>query len=422
MQPLIISGEDVFERIADGTIELAQGIRVEMVEPDSVADQSGLRVDDEIVAVNGEPIVVGEELLKQIDDPGSENVIVDIQRQGTDGELERTAVQLVPREGKSLGFAPYQMMFLPRLVIEDVQAESESARAGLRAGDVILSLNGEDVYYMEEFEFIHRGAHELSYHVLRSGEERTVNVELPKDDLVVVSTVYPGTPAHEANIQQGDIITEVNGLKVSTPEQITEAVRSDSDRVNSYEIKRGDQSLTIPVKPEDGLIGVGLTVLNAFDNRQLSVYALDVPTSVLEIKDIRYPLWIAPFRAFEETGRLSVLTVGMFGNVFKTVITQLAVPEGVAGPVGIAQLTHIFVQEGLLSVMRFVALISLSLAILNIFPFPALDGGRVFFVLAEVIVGRRVSPKVETIIHAVGFVVLMLIIVLVTFSDIMRLF
>jgi regulator of sigma E protease len=68
------------------------------------------------------------------------------------------------------------------------------------------------------------------------------------------------------------------------------------------------------------------------------------------------------------------------------------------------------------------ALLSLSLAIINVLPFPALDGGRLFFILVELIIGRRISPKMEGVIHAIGFAVLMILIVAVTYSDIIKLF
>ncbi|HLG25413.1 MAG TPA: site-2 protease family protein, partial [Candidatus Gracilibacteria bacterium] len=125
--------------------------------------------------------------------------------------------------------------------------------------------------------------------------------------------------------------------------------------------------------------------------------------------------------AFEESGKLSVITVEMFANVLKSVFTRFTVPEGVAGPVGIAQLTHTFVQEGILSLLRFMALLSLSLAIINILPFPALDGGRLFFILVEVVTGRKLGGKFEAWIHAIGFVLLMLLIFAVTYNDILRL-
>jgi regulator of sigma E protease len=112
----------------------------------------------------------------------------------------------------------------------------------------------------------------------------------------------------------------------------------------------------------------------------------------------------------------------MFGNVISSMFTKLSVPEGVAGPVGIAQMTFVFVQEGLMSLIRFTALLSLSLAIINILPFPGLDGGRLFLILIPLLIGRKLNPRWEAMIHVFGFLFLMLLIFLVTFNDIMRIF
>ncbi|MBU1954121.1 site-2 protease family protein, partial [Patescibacteria group bacterium] len=137
---------------------------------------------------------------------------------------------------------------------------------------------------------------------------------------------------------------------------------------------------------------------------------------------VQYPFWVAPFKALEETGRLSLVTLTMFGDVVSSIVTKFTVPEGVAGPVGIARLTYTFVQEGFLSVLRFMALLSLSLGIINIFPFPALDGGRALFILMEVIFRRRISLKFEALVHGIGFVILMAIIFFITYNDILTFF
>ena len=98
-----------------------------------------------------------------------------------------------------------------------------------------------------------------------------------------------------------------------------------------------------------------------------------------------------------------------------------SVSADVIGPVGIVQLTGELVETGISPVLEFAALISLILAIVNMFPLPALDGGRVVFVLVEWIRrGKRVSPKTEGMIHAIGFFLLIGIMVVVTYQDIVR--
>lgn len=419
MEPLIINGDDLFARLEDGTIELASGVRVKTVEEGSVAERAGLKALDQIMLVNDREIVDDKKFLEQIVKPGTDNVYMDIVREG-----ESQTLQLAPMEGEALGFELYPLFYLPRVVMNGVEAGSVSERAGLRQGDVVLNVNGTPVYDMEGLDAILREGHEFSYKVLRAGAvEETVNVVFDGQASVVVSSVVAGTPAHEADLRSGDVILSVNDVTVTTPEQVTQNTRPRKEGPSVYALRRGDQTLTQSILPqENGLIGIGISYLNVSQTKDLTLYTTRIPSSVLNIKDVQYPVWIAPIKAVEESVRLSVFTVGTFGQVIKSIATEFTVPEGVAGPVGIYQMTGQFVQEGLLSVLRFMALLSLSLAILNIFPFPALDGGRVFFVLAELVIGRRVGQKVEMYIHAIGFMLLMGMILFITYSDILRFF
>src|SRR6185436_2928945 len=114
-------------------------------------------------------------------------------------------------------------------------------------------------------------------------------------------------------------------------------------------------------------------------------------------------------------------TVIGIAKLFTSLASSGKVPEGVTGIVGIAQLTYTSVQEGFMVYLRLVALLSLSLAVLNILPFPALDGGRLIFVLSEVFF-RPSNRRFEVITNTVGFGVLLLVILLVTLYDVLRLF
>jgi regulator of sigma E protease len=118
----------------------------------------------------------------------------------------------------------------------------------------------------------------------------------------------------------------------------------------------------------------------------------------------------------------TVQTIIGISQLFRSLAWQGRVPEGITGIVGIAQLTHDSVQQGFLAYVRLMAVLSLSLAILNILPFPSLDGGRLLFVLIEAIAQRPAPRRFELITNTVGFLVLIVLIVLVTFNDILKLF
>jgi regulator of sigma E protease len=136
------------------------------------------------------------------------------------------------------------------------------------------------------------------------------------------------------------------------------------------------------------------------------------------------PVWQRPFVGVYYGTKEAIfwgktIAVGLFDMVaglFKGVT-----PKDVAGPVGIFAVTTEVAKTGILSLINFMGILSINLAILNILPFPALDGGRVFFVALEGIVGKKVLPKVENYVHMIGMIILLALILLITISDIRKL-
>jgi regulator of sigma E protease len=128
-----------------------------------------------------------------------------------------------------------------------------------------------------------------------------------------------------------------------------------------------------------------------------------------------------PFvQAVPMAGKEYVETFILFKNGILTTIIGAA-PVQVTGPVGIAQITGEAAKAGLSPLLEFTAFLSINLAIINIFPLPALDGGRIAFVVLEWIRrGRRISPKTEGLIHFIGFALLIAAMVAVTYQDIVR--
>lgn len=144
--------------------------------------------------------------------------------------------------------------------------------------------------------------------------------------------------------------------------------------------------------------------------------------SIAETGIVRYPVFKAIVEGVKLTGLLLwAIIVGLV-----TVIGQLfagqSVSAQVVGPVGIAALTGQMAELGFTYLMQFAALLSLHLAIINFLPIPALDGGRVLFLIIEKIKGSPVRQKTEAIIHNVGFLILIGLIILITFKDVIKLF
>jgi regulator of sigma E protease len=418
MKPLILSGDDVLGYIDSGVIENTQGIVVKEVSAGGAADRSGLKVGDRIVDMNGREILEFNTLQSAIDTTVvGGNVILNVERAGAPMSLNLIA------DSNGLGFSPYEFVYLPRVAVEGVKAGSFAESAGIMQGDVFLKINGKSIYYMSDFEDAISSGGEFKAVVLRDYKEQEVTLGLGRKNLAIITGVFPNTPADTAGIEKGDVIVSINDTVLTGAREVVAFTSLHKDEILAYKIDRNGQVVNLNVKPgSDGLVGVALSTVSAYENSDLSVYVTDMPASVTKIQDVRYSVWEAPGKAFSDMVKLGYMTVGMFADVIKSVATKLTVPEGVSGPVGIAVLTYSSVQEGGLSLLRFGALLSLSLAIINIFPLPALDGGKLIFILLEIIIGRKISPKFEALVHTVGFILLLMLIMFITYGDVVRIF
>lgn len=250
----------------------------------------------------------------------------------------------------------------------------------------------------------------LSLDALRNGAEvGEVDVEWG----IYVSEVVPGGAAERAQVATGGLLSKINGTEVRSVDEVL--ALQEGQRSVRYTVLYPDPTSDAPemefteektydISVEEGKTGVALSEF------------------AKSLAGRRHPLPRAFSLAWRETGVVMIQTVQGAGMLLSTLFLQGKVPEGITGIVGIAQLTHASVQEGFMTYLRLVALLSLSLAALNILPFPALDGGRMLFVFIEMITGRPVYRRLEVVTNGIGFFVLLLLIVAVTLSDIFRIF
>jgi regulator of sigma E protease len=424
-KPLILNGDDLLDGIQHGTVQIQTGITVQSVKPGSAASEAGIMPGDILLTLNGNDIAFAE----QIDDLQKSTKALTL---GILRDHQQFSLNLTPRTKEEIGI--YTPLFLPRLQIHSLDRQSVFYQAGLRSGDILLKINNKDIYGLDSYlEIFEEKPSQLSLMLLREEEIYNFQLTLPQDlklpfvptDTVVISKVFPGSPASKAGFQFEDTIVSIEGNSVASPQQFVDMVGENKDKelhitINRRDALNGIQMKEMTVRPDkNGLIGVGLELMYS-QNNQLVFFHRELPTSIVKINDISYPVWIAPIKAFDELVKLSVFTVQTFGDVIGSIFTRLAIPEGVAGPVGIFQMTSGFIQEGLFSLVRFMAVLSLSLAVINVLPLPALDGGRFLFILIEVVIGRKLNPKYEALIHAVGLVLFMMLILAVTYNDIVR--
>ena len=237
----------------------------------------------------------------------------------------------------------------------------------------------------------------------------TVLLMMPQDVLVgqvAVDAVTEGSPAQAAGIQQDDIILSSDGAKIENAGALIRYINLKGGSSMEWLVARGSHQELIRVTPafvaEEGrwLVGIGTRL----DNSRIE-------------KRSQAP-WTAFRNSFVNTWEMLVLMKqGIFGAFSSGSSPQFS------GPIGIAQITGEFAKEGgLVGVMGITILLSINLAILNILPIPALDGGRLVFVVLEwVRRGKRVPPDKEVMVHLIGFVVLIGFIILVSANDINRL-
>lgn len=221
---------------------------------------------------------------------------------------------------------------------------------------------------------------------------------------VYITEVLPGSPAAKAGIVKDSAIQSVDGVKVSTPEDVVAFQKG--KRTVTYELMEGkDKTMrTVEVSLTDGKSGVAISPFAA----KLSAPKRSVAKAVQ--------------LAGKETVFMTEQTVKGIAALVTSLATRGHVPEGITGIVGIAVLTYSSVQEGFMTYLRLVALLSLSLAILNILPLPALDGGRLLFVLVEMVIRRPLNQRFELMTNAIGFFLLIGLIIIITFNDVLQLF
>jgi len=222
---------------------------------------------------------------------------------------------------------------------------------------------------------------------------------------VLVEEVALNSPAARAGILPGDTLISINEKPLNSSIDLHRYIQLNLGKEINILVQHSDSTTEdiqlIPrwKPPEnEGAIGVLINMPN--------------PTIIRQ----SYPFWKAiPLGLTEFADTFVLYKNGLIGMIIGSI------PVNLIGPVGIVQATGEIAEAGISPLLEFAALISLVLAIVNLFPLPALDGGRIVFVLLEWIRrGKRVSPKTEGLIHAIGFLLLIGVMVIVTYQDIIR--
>lgn len=228
------------------------------------------------------------------------------------------------------------------------------------------------------------------------------NVE---DGRVAIVEVMPDSPAAEAGLQAGDFILSVNNQEVGLESEVQNLVSGDEDNQVELLISRSNEEKQITVNAEENIEG-----------RKV------IGVGIMAAGTVSYPFFTSIWEGAKLTGWMLKEIVFAFGNLIGNLFSGVPVGGEFAGPVGIASITGQAARLGFVYLLQFTALLSLNLAIINILPFPALDGGRILFLLVEKVKGKPVRKDVEAIAHNIGFILLIALVIFVTYKDIVKLF
>ncbi|MFH1426662.1 MAG: RIP metalloprotease RseP [Candidatus Kerfeldbacteria bacterium] len=224
------------------------------------------------------------------------------------------------------------------------------------------------------------------------------------ESAIIVSAIVPEGSAAQVGLQIGDAIQRINEEEIESSEALQEYTSSSADKTLTLEVKRDKEVFEVDVIPKkvelDGYEYIGIGV------------------GFQEVVKVRYSWYQALWMGTTTTGQvIAEIGIALVG-IMKSVFTTGSVGEDVAGPVGIAVLTGQFARMGFIPLLQFTALLSVNLAIFNFLPIPALDGGRLIFVVLERIRRKPVNQQIEAMIHNIGFILLLIFVLLITLKDV----
>src|SRR5690625_5001851 len=219
-------------------------------------------------------------------------------------------------------------------------------------------------------------------------------------DKAQIGEIQPDSAAEEGGLLKGDEVIQVDGKSVSTWEEFTSIIQKKANENVELVVSRNGKTETLSLTPREveiegvkvGQVGVYLAYEKSFT------------------RSFSYGL--------QQTYEITKL---ILQSLFMLITGQYSL-DMLSGPVGIYDATDQVVQTGFMSFLMWTAILSVNLGIINLVPLPALDGGRLMFVGIEAVRGKPIDPQKEGLVHVIGFALLMLLMIVVTWNDIQRLF
>ncbi len=237
--------------------------------------------------------------------------------------------------------------------------------------------------------------------VINEGEQLPANATL-KSSSIAVLEVAQSSPAEMAGLKVGDRITMINGERIDSLEEVQTITKQIAGTEATYEITRGETKMEQKITPranppaDEGPLGISLASVGL----------------------VSYPWYTVLYKGIIATANLVWSTLTAFWEVITNLLSGSGPGVDLTGPVGIARLTGDVAALGFIYLLQFTAVLSINLAIINGIPFPALDGGRILFLVIEKLRGKKMNAKAEQVANTLGFALLLLLMLFVTIKDV----
>ncbi|MFZ4589655.1 MAG: RIP metalloprotease RseP [Ignavibacteria bacterium] len=298
-----------------------------------------------------------------------------------------------------------------------VSKSSTAAEFGIQKGDKIISINNQKIQYWDEVQsslYIDNLGEAITVNILRNSQNLTIKI--PKEKVGILSDksfgLYPdkmtpiingtvsGKSADKIGLQKGDVITNVGNENIGNTQELVDNIKMNADKEIELKWMRNGSQMASRI-----LVGADSTI------------GIDISTKYEgSVKELKYNVITAIPHAFSDMYYFGVEV--FFKSIGKVITGDIPFKKAIGGPIKIAQASAQSAESGFASFIGFVALLSMSLAVINILPFPALDGGHFVILMFEAIFRKPVSYKVQIVLQNVGFILLIALMLFVIYNDI----